>query len=30
MEFIYPKIRVHGDAALLFYRFFSTHLNPDG
>jgi len=30
MEFIDPKILVHGDAAVLFYRFFSTHLNPDG
>jgi len=30
MEFIDPKIRVRGDAAVLFYRFFSTHLNLDG
>ena len=30
MEFIDPKIRVFGDAAVLFYRFFSTHLDPDG
>jgi len=30
MEFIDPKVQVHGDAAVLFYRFFSTHLNPDG
>ena len=30
MEFIDPKIRVYGDTAFLFYRFFSTHLNPDG
>jgi ketosteroid isomerase-like protein len=30
MEFIDPKILVHGNAAVLFYRFFSTHLNPDG
>lgn len=30
MEFIDPKIQVHGDAVVLFYRFFSTYLNPDG
>lgn len=30
MEFIGPQVQVHGDAAVLFYRFFSTHLNPDG
>jgi ketosteroid isomerase-like protein len=30
MEFIDPKIRISGDAAVLFYRFFSTDLNPDG
>ena len=30
MEFIDPIIHVHGDAAVLFYRFFSTSLNPDG
>jgi ketosteroid isomerase-like protein len=30
MEFIDPKVQVHGDAAVLFYRFFSTHLSPDG
>jgi ketosteroid isomerase-like protein len=30
MEFIDPQIRVVGDAAVLFYRFFSTRLNPDG
>jgi ketosteroid isomerase-like protein len=30
MEFIDPKVQIHGDAAVLFYRFFSTHLNPDG
>ena len=30
MEFIDPKVRVYGDAAVLFYRFFSTHLNSDG
>jgi ketosteroid isomerase-like protein len=30
MEFIDPKVQVHGDAAVLSYRFFSTELNPDG
>ncbi|UCG92511.1 MAG: nuclear transport factor 2 family protein [candidate division WOR-3 bacterium] len=30
MEFIDPKVQVHGDAAVLTYRFFDTHLNPDG
>lgn len=30
MEFIDPKVQVHGDAAVLFYRFFSTYLNSDG
>ena len=30
MEFIDPKVQVHGDAAVLTYRFFSTQLNPDG
>ena len=30
MEFIDPKVQVYGNAAVLFYRFFSTHLNPDG
>ena len=30
MEFIDPKVRVYGDAAVLFYRFFSTFLNSDG
>ena len=30
MEFIDPKVQVYGDAAVLFYRFFSTQLNPDG
>ncbi len=30
MEFIDPKVQVHGDAAVLSYRFFSTLLNPDG
>jgi hypothetical protein len=30
MEFIDPKVLVHGDAAVLFYRFFSTRLSPYG
>jgi len=30
MEFIDPKVQVYGDAAILIYRFFSTHLNSDG
>ena len=30
MEFIDPKVQVHGNAAVLSYRFFSTKLNPDG
>jgi ketosteroid isomerase-like protein len=30
MEFIDPRVRAGGDAAVLFYRFFSTVLNPDG
>ena len=30
MEFIAPMAQVHGDAAVLFYRFFDTHLRPDG
>jgi len=30
MEFIGPSIQVQGDMAVLFYRFFSTRLNPDG
>ncbi len=30
MEFIDPKIQVHGETAVLSYRFFSTVLNPDG
>ena len=30
MEFIDPKVQVHGDAAVLSYRFFSTKLNSDG
>jgi uncharacterized protein (TIGR02246 family) len=30
MDFIDPQIRVSGDLAVLFYRFLSTWLNPDG
>jgi hypothetical protein len=30
MEFVDPNVQVHGDAAVLFYRFFSTKLCPDG
>jgi uncharacterized protein (TIGR02246 family) len=30
MDFIDPTVQVHGDVAVLLYRFFSTHLNPDG
>jgi len=30
MEFISPSIQVQRDMAMLFYRFFSTLLNPDG
>lgn len=30
MEFIDPKVQVHGDVAVLTYRFFSTRLNADG
>jgi len=30
MEFIAPAIQVQGDMAVLFYRFCSTRLNPDG
>ena len=30
MEFIEPRAQVHGEAAVLFYRFFSTVLEPDG
>ncbi len=30
MEFIDPRVQVQGDLAVLFYRFFSTTLNPDG
>lgn len=30
MDFIDPHIQVHGDLAVLFYRFLSTRLTPDG
>ena len=30
MEFIGPHVRASGDMAVLFYRFFSTRLKPDG
>ncbi len=30
MDFIDPRVQVHGDLAVLTYRFFSTRLNPDG
>jgi ketosteroid isomerase-like protein len=30
MDFVDPHVRVCGDMAVLFYRFFSTRLNPDG
>lgn len=30
MEFIDPRAQVCGDLVVLFYRFFSTQLNPDG
>lgn len=30
MEFIDPRVQVHGDAVVLNYRFFSTRLNEDG
>jgi ketosteroid isomerase-like protein len=30
MEFIAPLVRVQDDLAVLYYRFFSTRLNPDG
>jgi ketosteroid isomerase-like protein len=30
MDFIAPQVRVHGDLAVMPYRFFSTVLNPDG
>jgi hypothetical protein len=30
MEFIDPRIQIHGDMVVLTYRFFSTQLTPDG
>jgi ketosteroid isomerase-like protein len=30
MDFIKPWVLVSGDIAVLFYRFLSTRLNPDG
>jgi ketosteroid isomerase-like protein len=30
MDFVEPRVLVHGDAAVLFYRFLSTSLRPDG
>jgi ketosteroid isomerase-like protein len=30
MDFIDPRVQVQGDLAVMFYRFFSTRLNPDG
>lgn len=30
MDFIDPRVQVCGDMAVLFYRFFSTTLQPDG
>jgi uncharacterized protein (TIGR02246 family) len=30
MEFIDPRVQVHGAMAVLMYRFFSTQLNTDG
>jgi ketosteroid isomerase-like protein len=30
MDFIEPWVNVSGDMAVLFYRFLSTRLNPDG
>lgn len=30
MEFIDPRVQVHGDAAVLTYRFFSTRIRSDG
>lgn len=30
MDFIDPRVQVCGDMAVLFYRFLSTSLNPDG
>ncbi len=30
MEFLEPRVQLHGDAAVLFYRFLSTRLRGDG
>ena len=30
MEFIDPRIQICGNLGVLVYRFFSTHLNPEG
>jgi len=30
MDFVTPMVQVCGDMAVLFYRFLSTRLNPDG
>jgi ketosteroid isomerase-like protein len=30
MDFIAPRVQVHGNAAVLTYRFLSTRLRPDG
>jgi hypothetical protein len=30
MDFVDPCVQVYGELAVLFYRFFSTRLNPDG
>lgn len=30
MEFIEPMVQIHGDTAVIFYRFLSTSLRPDG
>ncbi len=30
MDFVAPAVQVHGDAAVLLYRFFDIHLGPDG
>jgi ketosteroid isomerase-like protein len=30
MEFIDPRVQIHGDMVVLTYRFFSTQLTPDG
>jgi len=30
MDFLEPRVQVHGDTAVLFYRFLSTTLRPDG